>query len=360
MKKRIETLDIARGLAIVGTLGTNIWLFANIERIATSEDVSSLLWVVYALMGLLTNGKFLGLLAILFGIGMQLKYNSTLRHGRSWYKVYLWAMTLLFIDGLLHYIFVFEYDVLMSYALTGMFLSFFMPRSDRTILIVALVGGLTHFMYQTYQYVVGNIALPSTQSIVEASTWGEQIILRITNFWAFRAEALMILPMNIFLFGIGIYLVRKGLLRTTKEAYQMQRRLLIYGFGIGIPLVIGTLFSDYLGSMSRYIVAPIVAFGYLGFVFWIVRRGYFSRVQKGLANIGKMALTCYVGQNIVGIVLFYRWGFNLASYESLSIILLAYFGIIGGMILFSTYWLSRHKRGPLETIRYTLEKRAWT
>jgi uncharacterized protein len=58
-----------------------------------------------------TNGKFL---ALLFGIGLELQYQSARRRGTPWPGWYLWRAALLFVEGLLHYLLVFEFDVLMS------------------------------------------------------------------------------------------------------------------------------------------------------------------------------------------------------------------------------------------------------
>ena len=106
---RFRALDIARGVAILGTLGTNIWIFTQTMEMTWLSALSSAL----------TNGKFLGLLTLMFGIGMQLKHDSLQRRGLPWRRIYIWSMILLFLDGLLHYVFVFEFDVLMSYALVG-------------------------------------------------------------------------------------------------------------------------------------------------------------------------------------------------------------------------------------------------
>jgi len=73
---RIRLLDILRGCAILGTLGTNIWLFAyagDLNFITTFE--SSGWWngndLLRMIVLFLVNGKLLGLLTIMFGVGME-------------------------------------------------------------------------------------------------------------------------------------------------------------------------------------------------------------------------------------------------------------------------------------------------
>ena len=82
---RIATLDVLRGIAILGTFASNAWLFA--------VPGGAFAWVsgglvpqdpVEAGLRLLSNGKFLALLTLLFGIGIELQYRSALRRGLPW------------------------------------------------------------------------------------------------------------------------------------------------------------------------------------------------------------------------------------------------------------------------------------
>jgi uncharacterized protein len=67
----------------------------------------------------LANGKFLGMLTLMFGVGLELQRRSARRRGRPWPGRYPWRASLLFLDGLLHYLLVVEFDILMGYAVTG-------------------------------------------------------------------------------------------------------------------------------------------------------------------------------------------------------------------------------------------------
>src|SRR5690606_42062673 len=84
---RICLLDILRGAALFGTLGTNIWLFAHLGYLAylfsydfdwrTSADHFLRQFVLF-----LAYGKFSGLLSILFGAGPELKSCQACTKGR--------------------------------------------------------------------------------------------------------------------------------------------------------------------------------------------------------------------------------------------------------------------------------------
>ncbi|WP_409193364.1 DUF418 domain-containing protein, partial [Clostridium perfringens] len=126
---RIRLLDILRGFAILGTLGTNIWIFAHAGDLSyiTTFDHSGW-WGANDLLRMivlfLVNGKLLGLLTIMFGVGLEMKYRQAKRKGKPWPGVYLWAVMFLVLEGLLHFILVMEYDILMSYGITALISSF--------------------------------------------------------------------------------------------------------------------------------------------------------------------------------------------------------------------------------------------
>lgn len=79
------------------------------------------------------NGKLLGLLTIMFGVGLQLKYQQALRRGNAWPGVYLWTIVFLGLEGLLHYTLVMEYDILMSYAATAFIVAFLIRLSNKAM-----------------------------------------------------------------------------------------------------------------------------------------------------------------------------------------------------------------------------------
>jgi uncharacterized protein len=117
-QQRIGVLDVARGIAILGTLATNIWIFTDpggiigyLERPLTSLT-GGLEQTVQTITRQLANGKFLGMLTLMFGVGLELQRRSARRRGRPWPGRYPWRASLLFLDGLLHYLLVVEFDIL--------------------------------------------------------------------------------------------------------------------------------------------------------------------------------------------------------------------------------------------------------
>jgi uncharacterized protein len=141
--KRIDALDVLRGIAITGTLGTNIWIFTDPAGPAGFLGLGDT-GAVETFLRFLSNGKFLGLLTLLFGIGMELQYRSAVRRGLTWPGRYLWRATLLLVEGTLHFILIFEFDVLMGYAITSMIVAYLIGRSARAIRIWMIAASALH------------------------------------------------------------------------------------------------------------------------------------------------------------------------------------------------------------------------
>jgi uncharacterized protein len=68
----------------------------------------------------------------MFGIGLEIQRRSALRAGRRWPGRYPVRAALLFLDGVLHYLLVVEFDVLMGYAVTGAVVAYLLATSERT------------------------------------------------------------------------------------------------------------------------------------------------------------------------------------------------------------------------------------
>ena len=66
------------------------------------------------------------------------------------------------------------------------------------------------------------------------------------------------------------------------------------------------------------------------------------------SSYGKMSLTNYIGQSIIGSLFFYHWGFFLSPHMNHTLSFL--FGILFVLLQmsFCSWWLKRHKHGPFE------------
>lgn len=189
------------------------------------------------------NGKLLGLLTIMFGVGLQLKYQQALRRGRAWPGVYLWTIVFLGLEGLLHYTFVMEYDILMSYAVTALIVAILIRLGDKVMTWAFYLLGSFHVLLILFIFVISLLAdsvslngMETVAAIYENGTWLEQVQHRLTNFLFYRTEAIFIIPMNVFLFILGVKFMRNEVFSPTNKGHQARQKLFTIGVFIGIPL----------------------------------------------------------------------------------------------------------------------------
>ena len=325
-QQRIGVLDVAHGIPILGTLATNIWIFTDpggiigyLQRPLPSLT-GGLEQTVQTITRQLANGKFLGMLTLMFGIGLELQRRSARRRGRPWPGRYPWRASLLFLDGLLHYLLVVEFDILMGYAVTGAVVAVVLssPRSQRIWLWTAaslhmlLLSALTVALR-----LWGTAGDPSKADAVTLYTdgsWLEQVGQRLEWFPLYRAEAVVILPLSVATFLVGGKLMQAGLFEQRGRA--LRRRMMAVGLGIALPidLAIGSLGGAAGLVFARYATAPLVAAGLLGAAACLVElRRSPGAVRRRLADVGRTALSCYVLQNIICSALCHGWGFGLAA-----------------------------------------------
>ena len=367
---RIRLLDVLRGVAIFGTLGTNIWLLSTVGSPDTPTFFGGGLpwWTSFdgflaTLTLFFTNGKFLGLLTILFGVGLEIQYQSARRRGLSWTVRYLWRSVLLFVEGLLHYALVFEFDILMGYAVAAFVVAFLVGRSEKTIRRAMWISGGLHLLLAgglSVLVVVALVLAPGSLSdagvftdeaarVYTSGSWWDQVLYRLDNMATYRAEPVFIIPMNVFLFLLGVRLTRSGAFAPDENGRRVRRTMLRWGLVLGVPLN-GLYFvpGGFMELPVRYLFAPVLSLGYVGLVALAVERGLFPWLGARLAEIGRMALSCYVLQNVLASVVFYGWGFGLTGKVGAAGTLTIWAGISATLALFAHLWLRRFAAGPLE------------
>ncbi|MCE6996617.1 DUF418 domain-containing protein [Saccharothrix sp. S26] len=361
MGGRIAALDVLRGVAILGTFGTNVWVFTHPQGVlgflagfgGGAGDT------VTALLQMISNGKFLGLLSILFGIGLAIQHRSAERRGLRWPGWYLWRSALLLFEGLLHYVLVFEFDVLMFYAVVSVLVAFLVGRSARVrvgwmvatgALNLALVGLITVGL------LVGDATVGEPGFVPSGDGWWDGVRDRVEHFALFRAEGFLVLPLSTLLFLAGAWLFEAGALEDSARGARIRRRLVVWGLGVGVPLnVATTLAGREWFAVDRYVCAPLVAFGLLGAITALVHRvrAEAGPVRRGLTAVGRSALSCYIAQNVLASALCYQWGLGLARrWGHLGPWFTAGVWLVVAVLLVAgaSWWMRRFQRGPVEAL----------
>lgn len=364
-KDRIRLLDILRGFAILGTLGTNIWIFAHAGDLSyiTTFDHSGW-WGANDLLRMivlfLVNGKLLGLLTIMFGVGLEMKYQQAERKGKPWPGVYLWAVLFLVLEGLLHFILVMEYDILMSYGVTAIIAAFIVKGGDRliarTMNVIGSVFTIAILALAGLMLASGaSVSLGSFDDVValyQEGTWMEQVQYRLANFLPLRMEAILVIPTNVFLFLLGIRFMRSGVFSPDENGKRLRKRLFRLGIYVGVPLNLLIFVPGGAFDLPvRYLFAPLMSMGYIAILARMIQYTKLEWLWRLLENAGKMSLSCYVLQNLMASAVFYGWGLGLAGELNSAAIIAVWLVISAFQLGMASLWLRGFKLGPMETVR---------
>ncbi|WP_428828721.1 MULTISPECIES: DUF418 domain-containing protein [Bacillus] len=364
MKERIRLLDILRGFAILGTLGTNVWFFAYAgdtfatDQIADEYENGSFL---ESLVSMFVYGKMLSLLTIMFGVGLELKYQQAKRKNTTWPGTYLWILLFLLIEGFVHFALVMEYDVLMSYAVTGLLVAFIVRGGSRRIKKGMIVSGVIHLLVTAF-LVVFSFSELENESYDESSepayeeqlpeTWISQVQDRLQHFLMYREEAIFIIPMNTFLFLLGVRMMRAGVFYANERGQTLRKTLFRMGLWIGLPLnALVFVPNDIVEFVVRYVFSPFLSIFYIAVVAKLLERTESWFMWTWFEYVGKMALSCYILQNVICSLLFYSWGLGLGGQINAPLIVLSWLFISLLQIAISALCLNVWRIGPMEYIR---------
>ncbi|MFF2789543.1 DUF418 domain-containing protein [Streptomyces sp. NPDC058049] len=374
---RLPLLDVLRGAAILGTLMTNVWIFTSPGSewgvlqggLKPPDPIAdpSAAHLAESVFRFLADGKFLALLTVLFGVGLAIQFDSAARRGDPWPGRYPRRAAFLFAEGTVHFVLVFAWDVLMGYAVTALLVAWLLARSEKVRKGAMWTAGALHLALMSL-VTLDALSRPAgapkhpDPAAVELYAHGghpAQIAFRLEHFLALRIEPVFSFGLLVFLFLLGVRLHRAGAFTATAEGRRIRTRMAAWGLGLGLPLNAATTLggSDFY-LLGRYGAAPLLALGYIGLIgLALDRRWIPAPVSRALGSVGRTALSCYVAQNLLCMLLCYGIGLGLADRFGGSgpwWVMALWAGVSLTLAAGSWLWLRRFDHGPLEAVQRTV------
>ena len=378
---RLGHLDALRGFALLGIALMNVEFFtAPLADIGqgvgpgqgTLDRAAD--WLVYVLV----QGKFWGLFSLLFGMGFVLMLDRARAAGTRFVPTYLRRATGLLAIGLAHALLVWAGDILVSYAL-GALVLLVLFRNVAADTMQA--WGIALWGLPMGSFVLSGVTMmkagPEQAASLElvpafmeqlraqelaaysAGSWTEATATRAEFLYRMLPNELALLVLLVGVFLIGGWLVRTGMVLDPSAHRPRLLRLAVTGYAAGGLLTGGSLWltaspvlegpdaaEAFLASILHLAGGLPLALAYAAtFLLLATRPG--SRLGV-LAPAGRMALTHYLLQSLVGTWLFYGHGFGLWGEVGRA-------GQVVGVLVFfalqvaaSHWWLARFRQGPVE------------
>lgn len=183
-------------------------------------------------------------------------------------------------------------------------------------------------------------------------TWISQVQERLQHFFMYREEAIFIIPMNTFLFLLGVRMMRAGVFYANERGQSLRKILFRVGLWVGLPLnALVFVPNELVEFVVRYAFSPFLSLFYIAVIAKLLVHTESRFMWNWFEYVGKMALSCYILQNIICSVLFFSWGLGLGGQINAPLIVLAWLLISLLQIAISACCLKVWRMGPMEYIR---------
>ena len=369
---RIATLDVIRGVAILGILIANITAFGWPEMSALSSgerfSVGPYDGLIDSFRHWLVSGKMRGMLSLLFGVGMYLQASKRKSQGLAWPGSYIRRMAVLLAIGAFHGIFIWYGDILFMYAALGLAFFWLANVSDRVlgqlavlaISVSVLMGFGLDFVTARGLGDGGGSLHGDEMKVFSSANYLDQLAHR-AGVWVTMLVEIPFGGLHLAgMFALGVLLGRRGILAEPSRHKTAIRLLLVVGLcGLGLnflPVLLhvsGSSFSmDYAIEMG--LAAPL-ALGYAAAIAVVAEKGLFRPLTETLGMVGRTALSCYLLTSLICVSVFYGWG--LGWFGKLDMPrLLAVVAVVWVVVAaFAMVWTRKFQFGPVEWLW-----RSWT
>lgn len=387
--ERLRTVDVLRGVAVLGILFVNMLWFSGPELywglLGERPWSGGLDRAADAFIRFAADGKFITMFSFLFGLGMAIQVQRAEAREAHFPSLYRRRLAGLLLIGLAHGLLLWHGDILTAYAVLGFVLLLFQGRRDVTLLGGAVAGVLLPVLLLAAFTGLAALARLSPEGAGDVAAGMEEqraafaaaaerslqaygegsyidtLAQRAQDFGFMWEHFLFWLPPILGLFLLGLWAGRKGLAADPTAHRPLLRRTAFVGIGLGGAAnawyAYGTLESSTglgLGLMSlsfdvaHGIGAPLMGVGYLAGMALLAESSRLQRVLEPFAAVGRMALTNYLAHSVIATTLFYGYGLGLYGEVGPAAGLLVTLGIFALQLAWSPLWLRHFRYGPVE------------
>jgi uncharacterized protein len=403
---RISSLDIIRGIALLGILMINIEIFSSPWQYLTnptlSNDFEGSNRIIWFIKQYLFYGKMWSLFSMLFGAGAYLLITRAEEKGNASViaDIYYRRLIFLLLFGLFHAYLVWSGDVLYIYAVVGLFL--YPLRKIPFRWMIAMILALFVLNLTLYRITYRNDKLLHQEVLkIEAITQGGKELTEEQheklNQWKEKESTTAPDPsviednikvmskgsyfkvrqeeekwvhfmhtelmynraflMTLIMMLLGMALMKSGVLSASlSKGFYLRMLLICYPVGF-ILVYLRThhlinngfdVLSTDVDSILRYVERMAISLGHLGLISLFVKSGTLKWLKTSLAAVGRMAFSNYILQSVICSLIFFGYGWGLYGKLNLT----EQLWVVGTVWLFqlivSPIWLKYFRFGPLE------------
>ena len=345
-KGRIRSIDALRAMALFGILMVHTLAAFGFHSVETTTLLGS--YLSKAISSLLVN-RCATVFGILFGVSFYL----ILRNPNYSSSKFVWRCFILIGIGVIVKVF-YTYDALIWYGIWGMFLVCFRKLSTKQLwvsLLLLYVLDLVLFYYANLTTLCFGSYISPYKRYDAGNTLIDVVSYPIGNAILDHIRGLIGDPLGTLCkFLLGYCFARSGIIENIRSYAKIKWLIVFLALYLGlwgIALLTGIL---WINGLSKWCGSICYAIAFL----WLYYQK--SNLFSFLEPYGKLGLTNYAFQSIVGVILCATFfvPYHL-PFEWLLLTMVVFYAI---QVLFSIMWLKRFRYGPLEYLwRCATERR---
>lgn len=395
-QKRINVIDALRGFSLLGVILIHMmqkfgYLSDNIIEGARYPMFDT---IIQLLVTHVIAGRFITIFSFLFGLSFFIQMDRASKRGVDFRGRFLWRMVILFVIGIVGTTFAYM-DILTLYAFYGIILVLLFPLRNWVLITLTslILFGLPLMSMVGFDNITFNETItlnqPSDANVVDRetlnTTTNEDVLITNSSFiesakdnlfvktkeklnFQFRKSSIGYIVLALFI--LGFVVGRTGFFEKVNIKRRKNYILLISFFIVsvvtkllgrlvapenttdifllvsqGLKVPISSIIALTLNDLSMLFQSGVLAMGFIV----LYQTKFLGKYLDLLSPYGRMGLTNYEAQNVVGAILFSSWGLG-SFFGGLGITELFFLGLIiyAIQIIASKQWLRHFLYGPLE------------
>jgi uncharacterized protein len=373
---RIEVIDVLRGFTLLGIIlvhFTEQYYAGQPPKVHENYGAHNLAdMIVLGFIGIFISGKFFMIFSFLFGMSFFIQLDKSDDSPAFLFR-FAWRLIVLFIIGLGHHLH-YRGDILTIYAVLGFGLLLCYKLPDKFLLVLALllVFDTPAILQRTFDILLSNSASPfpigdEKELEIYYSTLksGSYLDMLRANFYEFKSKfdfqilsGRLYITMGLFL--LGLYAGRKKVFENIPFFKKLIRlglwmllgcvvfagllALIIFVAKVEMSQAVQFLLGGTVYDVFNIALAAI----YVGLIVTAFQREKWHRRLMNFYEVGRMGLTSYLMQALIGTWLLFSYGLALLGNFGASVWAAISLMVFIFQIIFSKWWLGRFQYGPAE------------
>ena len=372
---RIEVIDVLRGFTLLGIAFVHFTeqYYAGMYPQGRMHEMNVADSIVREFINILISGKFFMIFSFLFGLSFFLQLNKSDASGRFILR-FTWRLLILFLIGFVHSLH-YRGDILTIYAVLGIGLLICHKLPDKILLVLALilVFNVPSIATRAISAMDPSVSGPSffnpdqkqLELYFDTVKSGSYLQILKANFYELKGKfefqvesGRLYITMGLFL--LGLYAGRKNIF----EKVEFFKKLMRYGLWTLLAAILFTVaffggaqgagvelsqpVQWLVGGSAIDVFNAALASVYVGLMVRLFQNDRWKKRLMIFYSVGRMGLTTYLMQTLIGIFIFFSVGFGLLGELGTTVNFGIAIAVFILQILYSNFWLTHFRFGPVE------------